>query len=105
MQNQTSIKSIIEFKRLYGKSEGFIVDIRSTEDFGKGHMPQALNLDLMSQGFVEYFSELNRNTEVFLYCSDGSRSKVAVKVLSEMGFEHLFNLKNGINQWEGIHLL
>jgi len=98
MQRTTPIDTVEEFTLLCGKAQGLITDIRDAEDYDNRHLPNAENIDLMSQHFVEYFSELNRDTDVFLYCTDGSRSKVAIRILKEMGFQHLYHLKNGINE-------
>ena len=78
------------------------MDIRSHTDYNVGHLPSAVNIDLMSQQFVEYFSNLKKDTDLFLYCTDGSRSKVAVRILTEMGFHQLYNLANGIREWDDI---
>ncbi|HAV25099.1 MAG TPA: hypothetical protein DCX01_02880, partial [Bacteroidetes bacterium] len=48
---------------------------------------------------------LEKDINILLYCSDGSRSKVAVRILTEIGFHHLFNITNGIQQWDDTALL
>lgn len=101
MHRIVSIASVEEFLKLSSKREGLIVDIRNLEDYDTRHLPNAVHINLMSQRFVEYFSELKRDTNLFLYCTDGSRSKVAVRILTEMGFHQLYNLTKGINEWDG----
>jgi len=99
-----SIPSVEEFLKLSEAKDGVVVDIRNAEDYEAKHLPDADHINLMSQRFVEYFSDLKRDTDLFLYCTDGSRSKVAVRILTEMGFHQLYNLQNGINGWDGTHL-
>ena len=50
--------------------------------------------------FMEFFYDVKKDMPILLYCDDGSRSKIAGRILSEMGYENLFYLKKGINQWE-----
>lgn len=102
MQSLTIINSAADLHQLFNASEGLIVDIRNIEDYTKGHLPNALHMDLMSNKFVSYFSDLNKDENLLLYCTDGSRSKVALRILTEMGFQHLYNLKKGIEEWDGI---
>ncbi len=101
MQRIVSIPSVEEFLKLSETKNGVMIDIRNAEDYETNHLPRAEHINLMSQRFVEYFSDLKRDTDLFLYCTDGSRSKVAVRILTEMGFLQLYNLQNGINGWDG----
>jgi rhodanese-related sulfurtransferase len=100
----TQIESITEFRSLFDKANGLVLDLRSKEDFDNGHLPGAKHLDLMSQDFIDFFTDLYKDASILLYCSDGSRSKVAVRILREMGFHQLYNITNGIYQWEDIVL-
>lgn len=105
MHSITQIGSITEFESLFDKTNGIILDLRGKEDFESGHLSNAVHLDLMSQQFLDFFTDLEKDTNVLAYCSDGSRSKVAVRILTEMGFYHLFNITNGIQQWDDTALL
>ena len=99
------IGSIAELRLLFDKTNGLILDLRGNEDFEKGHLANAVHLDLMSQQFISSFTDLEKDINMLLYCSDGSRSKVAVRILNELGFHHLFNITNGIQQWDDTALL
>ena len=100
MQGITHIESIGEFRSLFDEKNGLILDLRSQVDFDSGHLSGARHLDLMSQDFIDFFTDLHKDSEILLYCSDGSRSKVAVRILTEMGFHRLYNITNGIYQWD-----
>ncbi|HAV26649.1 MAG TPA: hypothetical protein DCX01_10775 [Bacteroidetes bacterium] len=105
MHSITQIGPITELRLLFDKTNGLILDLRGKEDFESGHLPSAVHLDLMSQHFLDYFTNLEKDINILLYCSDGSRSKVAVRILTEIGFHHLFNITNGIQQWDDTALL
>ncbi len=85
-------------------NHGILVDIQSEEDFRKNHLPGAINVDLMSQNFVEILTEFDKDQSLLLYCTDGSRSKIALKILSDIGFENVYQLTEGITSWENIAL-
>jgi rhodanese-related sulfurtransferase len=84
----------------FNPETGLIVDIRSIKDTSVEGLENAVAVDLMSQYFMEFFYDVKKDTPILLYCDDGSRSKIAGRILSEMGYENLFHLKKGINQWE-----
>ena len=105
MHSITQIGSIAELRSLFDKRNRLILDLRGKEDFESGHLANAVHRDLMSQEFLDFFTDLEKDTNVLLYCSDGSRSKVAVRILTEIGFHRLFNITNGIQQWDDIALL
>jgi rhodanese-related sulfurtransferase len=84
----------------FNQETGLIVDIRSIKDTSVEGLENAVAVDLMSQYFMEFFYDVKKDMPILLYCDDGSRSKIAGRILSEMGYENLFYLKKGINQWE-----
>jgi len=101
VQSVVHIESSSDLVSVFNSDSGVIIDVRTAEDFSLGHIQGAINLDLMSPVFADFFAELNRNTELFVYCTDGIRSKVAVSILKEMGFKHIVILTNGIETWDG----
>lgn len=42
---------------------------------------------------------LDKKREYIIYCRSGNRSKNAVRLLTEKGFENVKNLEGGINGW------
>lgn len=96
------INSMSELNELFDFSSGLIIDLRNYKSFGAGHLDNAVNVDLMSQHFMEFFTDIKKNRDILLYCDDGSRTRIAVRVLTEMGYSKLFSLHNGINSWDEI---
>jgi rhodanese-related sulfurtransferase len=96
----TEIKNESDFQAFFDASSGVIVDIRSKEDVLE-HLPNAVNVDLMSQYFMEFFAELDKEKPLLVYCADGSRSKMAIPQIANMGFKKLYHLVKGLNQWDG----
>jgi adenylyltransferase/sulfurtransferase len=71
--------------------EPFEWDIANLGDYGARLIP----LDQV----LERADEIDRDSEVVLYCRSGARSAGAARQLRARGFERLWNLKGGINSW------
>ena len=72
-----------------------IIDVREPFEYESGHVEGALNIpptDLMA-GAPDLL-DIDKDTELIVYCRSGSRSNVAIEMLKQMGFT---NLVNGIN--------
>jgi phage shock protein E len=72
-----------------------IVDVREPSEFARGHVDGAINIPpaAMLSG-AHQLDNLDKDTEIILYCVSGSRSNVCMNILRSKGFT---NLKNGIN--------
>ena len=44
--------------------------------------------------------ELNKSKKTVVYCRSGRRSATASDILIEDGFERVYNVLGGINEWE-----
>lgn len=93
-----AISSISELSDFLIFPDGLIIDLRSHKSFEDRHIENAVNVDLMSEHFMEFFTDIDKDKAILLYCDDGSRSKIAVRVLTEMGYTKLHSLQNGINK-------
>lgn len=76
-----------------------IVDVRTPEEFAAAHIPGAENVP-MDQILAEAGS-WDKAEPVLLYCATGERSAYVFQQLAQAGFQHLYNLKDGIVAWDG----
>ena len=88
-----------EYKKEIKKKDSQLVDVRTPEEFKKGHIKGAKNIDFFSEDFITQFEALNKNEPVYIYCRSGNRSAKASKKLSEAGFEKIIDLKGGYKAW------
>ena len=91
---------ITEFK-LEDAGKGVLVDVRTPEEFSEGHLPGAVNINVLADDFKEKVGELKKRKPVYLYCKAGTRSKKASVILDSLDFRHIYNLDGGFNAWEG----
>ncbi len=99
-----SVKSTLsadEFdKKLTSDATAQLVDVRTPEEYGGGHLKNAVNLNIRDNSFEQQAAKLDKNKPVMVYCKAGSRSAAAADKLQEMGFKTIYNLDGGIMKWE-----
>lgn len=82
------------------KEEVQLVDVRSKEEFGSGHIENAVNYDVNADDFREQLGSLDKNKPLFLYCAAGTRSGKASEIAAEAGFKEIYDLSGGIRAWQ-----
>jgi rhodanese-related sulfurtransferase len=75
-----------------------IVDVRTAAEFAEGHIPNAINVDVLSDYFTADISALDKSLEYAIYCRSGKRSVDAANAMDEIGFS-TSNLTGGIISW------
>lgn len=80
-------------------NEAAVIDLRSAEAFGRGHIVNARNVP-----FDELDGHMNklkafRNKPVIAVCDAGMTATKAVNALKNSGFESVYGLKGGMSAW------
>ena len=77
-----------------------LLDVRTAGEYDGGHIQNAINIDVMQDGFVEKAkSTLPTDKTIAVYCKSGKRSANAARVLVKEGFK-VINLDGGIMAWK-----
>lgn len=76
-----------------------VLDVRTPEEFARGHLPGAVNVDYYRPDFRQALQAMDRNLTVLAYCHSGPRSNAAVRQLSELGFAQVLDLPGGWAAW------
>jgi rhodanese-related sulfurtransferase len=76
-----------------------LIDVRTSEEYSKGFIEEAQNIDYNSTDFANKISKLDKNKPVLLYCAMGGRSSKASKVFKSQGFKKIYDLKGGFLSW------
>ncbi len=76
-----------------------ILDVRTLTEFKNGHIYDAVNMNVDDPSFAIQIQSLDKNSPVAVYCRSGIRSLHAAKILEENGFQIIYNLEGGLNQW------
>jgi len=79
----------------------FILDVREPEEFNGecGHIAGSVLIPLKELSTQVHEIEAYKNKDVIVVCRAGVRSTTAAAILTGLGFEHVFNLKGGMLDW------
>jgi len=77
-------------------SGAILVDVREADEFGSGHIPEAVNAPLSTISNTT----LPKDAPLFLYCLRGTRSKRAAGILKNMGYTRVKSI-GGISGYKG----
>jgi len=75
------------------------LDVRTAGEFMAGHINGAINIDVEGNTFDAEIANLDKSKTYAVYCQSGRRSQIAVDKMASAGFASLFNLENGIADW------
>jgi rhodanese-related sulfurtransferase len=77
-----------------------ILDLRSPEEFKKGHLYKAINVPYSENAdFKAFLDKLGSTQPVALYCNNGFNSEKTGILLRSMGHSNIYVLKGGIVEW------
>jgi rhodanese-related sulfurtransferase len=74
------------------------IDVRGHDEYAQAHVPGAINITVgeITEDHPR-LKELDKNTEIVVYCAAGGRAEQAKKKLEALGFNKVIN---GINKLE-----
>ena len=76
-----------------------IFDVRKAEDYAAGHIPGAINIDVLQPDFESNcIKRLSKDHTIAVYCRSGKRSKKAAQILSKQHFQ-VIELNDGFLGW------
>jgi thioredoxin len=81
-----------------------ILDVRTPQEFNKGHLPDAINIDWYDNDFQKQIALLDKSGPVFVYCLSGARSAAAARLMRSQGFNTVYELSGGMMKWRAANL-
>jgi len=91
--------NVAEFEKRRAKKAP-VLDVRSPEEFAKGHVTGAINLNIHSPDFAAKAAQFDKMNPILVNCHVGSRGAIAAAELARLGFKSVFNLEGGVDAWE-----
>lgn len=90
--------SAIEVKaRIDAKSDFLLLDVRTADEYYAGHIEKA-RLFPAKDIFLN-ITQLPKDQDIILYCSDGTRSLLVSRHLRENGYFRVRRMNGGIKSW------
>jgi rhodanese-related sulfurtransferase len=86
-------------KAIDEKKDFVLIDARTPGEFNGGKIVGAINipLDELSNKIAEAVSD--KNKLIYIYCLSGSRSDIAVQILTKLGYVNVFSMTSGLLLW------
>lgn len=86
-------------EKVIGK-EVQLVDVRSVKEYSKGHIDDAINIDISNkEKFKNEVGKLDKSKPIYIYCYSGGRSNRASKLLEAEGFIEIYDFSGGWKSW------
>lgn len=98
-RNMESYEISIENLKEKQSNGAIIVDVRSSQEYNEGHIKGAINIPEYEINYDVDKILPDKNAEIILYCSVGSRSRAAYKKLKKMEYKNVYTLYGGLSQW------
>jgi rhodanese-related sulfurtransferase len=89
---------------IHANAAPLILDVRTPEEFARGHVPGALNINI--DELAQRIDELSghRADEVVVYCERGPRALKAADVLADADFSSVRHLEGDMSGWRAAGL-
>ena len=84
---------------LQSSSKPIVIDVRTSDEYEKGHVPSAINIPLKQIEQQINQIDLAKETKIVLYCRSGYRAGKAQKILEKQGFTNLLHLEGDYLGW------
>lgn len=86
------------------REDAQLVDIRSADDFKKGHISGARNMPLAQFSSQIATLEKNKDAPIIVICQAGMSAQGAAKQLIQAGFSKVAVLRGGMGKWQEANL-
>ena len=88
-----------DFLTAYQKSvKRMMIDVREFFEYKKSRLKDAINIPSMGNLDIP-IDTIDKNYDLFFYCTSGFRSKRVAKIFSDKGFTKCYSLDGGISAW------
>ncbi|PRY87486.1 rhodanese-like domain-containing protein [Mongoliibacter ruber] len=87
------------FLKLISEGDGILIDVRTEEEMSNGVIGDPVKIDFSDKDFYQELDQLPKDTEIYFYCAVGGRSGKAAEYLISKGYQNVYNLKGGYDEW------
>lgn len=75
-----------------------LLDVRTKEEHELGHIEDSINISV--DDIRNKLDEVSKNKKIIVYCAVGLRGYIACRILSQNGFNEVYNLSGGYKTYE-----
>ncbi len=77
-----------------------IIDVSTPREYKGLHLEGAINVNLFSRFFKSRLDVMDKSRTYVIYCKMGGRSKIAKKLMQQLGFRKVYNIVGGTLLWK-----
>lgn len=81
-----------------------VIDIRTPEEFAKGHIKGAKLVNFSGRDFEKKLAELDPQKAYVTHCKSGGRSGKSLPIWKKLGFTKVYHLHSGFDGWKAAKL-
>lgn len=87
--------SVLDIKNI---NEFILIDVREKYEWDAGHIDESINIPL---SVISEKSEIDisKDKNIIMVCQMGGRSQTAAQIFKTRGYNNIYNLKGGYNEW------
>ena len=90
----------LQATQLMNREDAAVIDLRSDDEFAKGHILGARNIPLAELERRAGELDKYKAKPVIVHCGDGNRAGGGVALLRKQGFGNVVNLSGGFAAWQ-----
>ena len=95
---------VIAFRDQLIKGKNIILlDVRTPEEFTKGYIAGAININYFDKNFKEKIEKLPASKPIYVYCAVGGRSAKASALIAGLNRKDIYNLEGGFTAWQKLN--
>jgi rhodanese-related sulfurtransferase len=96
--------SPLHVTQVINRGKATIVDVRTAEEFAKGHLRDAKNIPLADLASRIGELDKSKSRSVVIVCQTGARADKAARQLAAAGFDDVVSLDGGLTAWQAAGL-
>lgn len=96
--NEIKVVTVEEMNTHVQYGDVQIVDLQPEVEYKKSHLVNAANI-IYDKDFREKLEKLDKTKPIAVYCTSGTVSPEAAKILQKAGFKRIYVLDGGIKKW------
>lgn len=104
LQSRGKRATSLQVTQMINRGKTTVVDVRTPEEFAKGHLRDAKNIPLADLSTRIGELEKSKARTVVVICQAGNRADKAVRQLAAAGFTDVLSLEGGIAAWQSAGL-
>jgi rhodanese-related sulfurtransferase len=99
--DKIDVNEAFSFLKNHKNDENIVVlDIRSKEEFDRGHLENAILLDYSQTSFPSEIEKLNKDKRYIIIDSNGRKSMNTLELMKELRIEKAHAVKGGYEEWQ-----